>query len=175
MADVVARLVFFLFGVFFNQYRSLDCCTVLSGKVFLKFLLWRISLFCLFFFHSLWSDQFYSVGVRTFWMLALCVMLFYTILDVGTVRYVVLYCFCPPCCDHCAGFWVTENIFRKRSVFLRRPKFYPFPVLFLTTCSFPFLLLMPFCINVYFNVFFPQCPHMSLWTSWSSLLGMVEV
>ena len=21
----------------------------------------------------------------------------------------------------------------------------------------------------------PQCPHMSLWTSWSSLLGMAEV
>ena len=25
--------------VFFNRYRSLDCCTVLSGKVFLQFLL----------------------------------------------------------------------------------------------------------------------------------------
>jgi len=25
--------------VLFNRYRSLDCCTVLSGKVFLQFLL----------------------------------------------------------------------------------------------------------------------------------------
>jgi len=27
----------------------------------------------------------------------------------------------------------------------------------------------------YLFLFFPQCPHMSLWTLWSSLLGMAEV
>jgi len=37
--------------VFINRYRSLVCCTVLSGKVSLQLLLlWRISLFCLLFF-----------------------------------------------------------------------------------------------------------------------------
>ena len=71
---MLGHIWFFLFGVFFfNLYRFLDCCTVLSGKVFLQFLLWRISLF----FHSLWSDLFYSVDACTFsWMLALWDMLF---------------------------------------------------------------------------------------------------
>jgi len=48
---LMLRYVCFLYliriVVFFNRYRSLDCCTVLSGKICLQFLLlWRISLFC---------------------------------------------------------------------------------------------------------------------------------
>jgi len=42
MADVGVRLFFFYLiriVVFFNRYRSLDCCTVLLGKFFLQFLL----------------------------------------------------------------------------------------------------------------------------------------
>jgi len=35
----------------------------------------------------------------------------YLLLYVDTVRYFVLYCFCPPCCDHCAGFWVTVLVY----------------------------------------------------------------
>jgi len=67
--------------VFFNRYRSLDCCTVLSGKVFLQFLLlWRISLFFPLFFYSLWSDLFYNMDVCTFpWMLTLFDTLFYIV------------------------------------------------------------------------------------------------
>jgi len=39
--------------VFINRYRSLYCCTVLSGKVSLQILLlWCISLFCPLFFFS---------------------------------------------------------------------------------------------------------------------------
>jgi len=79
--------------VFINRYRSLGCCTALSGKISLHFLLlWRIPLFCPLFFHSLWLDLFYSVDVSNFcWVLTL-------------FWYFVLYCFCSQCCDHCAGF-----------------------------------------------------------------------
>ena len=65
----------------FQPYLSLDCCTVLSGKIFLQFLLlWRISLFCPLFFHSLWSDLFYNVDVSTFsWVLTLFDTLFSTV------------------------------------------------------------------------------------------------
>ena len=39
MADVGVRLFYYLIRivVFFNRYRSPDCCKVLSGKVFLQF------------------------------------------------------------------------------------------------------------------------------------------
>ena len=59
--------------MFFNRYRSLDCCTVLSCKVFLQFLLlWRILVPHPLFFHSLWSDFFYNVDVCTFsWVFTL--------------------------------------------------------------------------------------------------------
>ena len=67
--------------VFFNRHHYLDCCTVLSSKVFLQFLLlWRLSLFCPPFFHSLLSGLFYNVDVCTFsWTLTLFGTLLYTV------------------------------------------------------------------------------------------------
>ena len=77
--------------VFFNRYRCLNCCTILSGNIFLQFLL-------------LWRYFFVLSVILLFTMVGLvlkrgCV---YLLLDVDTVRYFVLYCFCPPCCDHVA-------------------------------------------------------------------------
>jgi len=123
MADVGVHLVFFLFGVFFNQYRSLNCCTVLSGKVFLQFLLcynrtdtllvteyfltstnvMEVSV-CL----SVFLIQFYLLNyqedLHVFRCFACCFFIpcgrillwrrrVSLLLDVGTVRYVVLHCF----------------------------------------------------------------------------------
>ena len=36
---MLGHFQFILFGAFFNQYRSLDCCKLLSGKVFQQLLL----------------------------------------------------------------------------------------------------------------------------------------
>ena len=33
----------------------------------------------------------------------------YLLLDVDAVRYSDLYCFCPPCCDHCDGLWAVTQ------------------------------------------------------------------
>jgi len=67
--------------VFFNRYGSLDCCTVLLGKIFSAVFVVVMYLVVLFIvFHSLWSDLFYNVDV-------------YLLLDVDTVRYFILYCF----------------------------------------------------------------------------------
>jgi len=72
--------------VLINRYRSLDCCAVLSGTVSLQILLLLcISLFCPLFF------SFLVVG------LVLQLGGVYLLLDVDTVWYFVLYCFCPPC------------------------------------------------------------------------------
>ena len=68
--------------VFINRYRSLDCCTVLSGKVSLQILLlWRISLFCPLFFLFLVvvlvlqrGCEYLLLGVDT--VLILCPILF---------------------------------------------------------------------------------------------------
>ena len=83
MADFGVPLFFYLIRivVFSTRYRCLDCCTVLSGKVFLQFLLLRrVSLFCPLFFHSLWSNLFYNVDVCIFsWVLTLFDTFFYTV------------------------------------------------------------------------------------------------
>jgi len=67
--------------VFFNRYRSLDCCTVLSGKVFCSFCccdVFRCFVSCF---------SFLVVGLV---LQRGCV---YLLLDVGTTQYLVPYCF----------------------------------------------------------------------------------
>ena len=87
--------------VFFNQYRALDCCTVLLGKVF------PADLVVVTYFVAL-SAVFFSFLVVGLVLQRGCE---YLLLGVDNVRYFVLYCFCSPCCDHCAGFWVTALVY----------------------------------------------------------------
>ena len=42
------------------------------------------------------------------------------LLGVDTVRYFVLYCSRPPCCDHCAGFSITALVIGNRHKMLTR-------------------------------------------------------
>jgi len=76
--------------VFSTQYRCPDCCTVLLGKVFL---------------HVFVVVTYFTILSAVFSFLVVGLVLqrgcVYLLLGVDTVRYFVLYCFCPPCCDHC--------------------------------------------------------------------------
>ena len=83
--------------VFSTRYRCLDCCTLLWGS-----------------FPAVFVVTYFVVLPAVFSFLVVGPVLqrgcVYLLLGVDTVRCFVLYCFCPPCCEHCAGFWVTQII-----------------------------------------------------------------
>ena len=125
--------------VFINWYRSLDCCTLLSGKVFLQILLLcynRTNTFLVteYFLTPTIVMEISFLGFvillvklleRLTCISLFCPLFFHSLwldlvynVDVSTFSWVltlfwyfVLYCFCSACCDHCEGSWVTVLVY----------------------------------------------------------------